>query len=163
MNKIQQNPVQQAPRGSVLGRDATLVKVVLHRANHASNGSIVEARILNDTKWGNVKIPRRSKIIGVASLFNGRVNVDFQQIVINDSTRSCSGQAHDLKRQRGLPYSRVSSDAEEIALQELQSATAGIPVVSSVTAQVNRSSNITQETTTLDEGLEFYAWINSIL
>ena len=162
-NNLQQNNVRQGvSRGSALGRDAALVKVVLPRATHASNSALIQARVLNDSRWGNIKIPRRSKIIGIASLFNGRVNIDFQQIIINDSTRSCNGQAYDLKRQRGLSYSQVSSDAEEIALQELQSATAGIPIVSSVASRVNRSNNINQETTTLDEGLEFYAWINSI-
>jgi hypothetical protein len=162
-NNLEQNQVRQAGPTGFFGRDAALVKVVLQNTTEASNGSLVEARVLNDSKWGDVKIPRRSKIIGIASLINGRVNIDFQQIVINDSTRSCNGQAYDLKKQRGLPYSQIPSEAEEIALQELQSATAGIPVVGSVTARASRTGNLNQETTKLDEGLEFYAWINSIL
>lgn len=145
------------------GLQSVLIKVVLPNRTPVANGSLVEARVLRDAKWGNVYIPRRTKLIGVASLMNLRINIDFQEIYINDSNRSCRGRAYDLKRLPGISYSPVNSEAKRVLLEELRDAVSGIPVLGRVANRATYSANYyDQEVSVLDEGLEFYVMIESI-
>lgn len=145
------------------GMQAALIKVILPNRTPVANGSLVEARVLRDSNWGNVFIPKRTKLIGVASLMNLRVHIDFQEIYINNTSRSCRGRAYDLKRLQGLAYSPVSSEAKRVLLEELRDAVAGVPVLGRVANRAAYSANYyDQEASVLDEGLEFYVLIESI-
>ena len=163
INKMQQNQVQSGrlPGGS-FGSQSAMVKVVLPDKTPVATGSIVEARVLHEAKWGDITIPKRSKLRGIASLFSNRVNIEFQEIIIGDSTRTCSGRAYDLKQLQGLAYSPVNSETQQIVMEELRNATTGIPVVGSITNRATYNSNYSQEVTRLDEGLEFYVLITSV-
>lgn len=165
MNNMQENQVHKSGLSGGrfgYGSQSALVKVVLPDKIPVANGSVVVARVLRDSKWGDIDIPRRSKLVGIASLFSNRVNIEFREIVINDSSRSCNGRAYDLKQLEGLAYSPVSSETQKILMDELRNATTGIPVVGSVTNRAASSSNFIQEVAELDEGLEFYVLITSI-
>lgn len=145
------------------GMQASLIKVILPNRTPVANGSLVEARVLRDSRWGNIFIPKRTKLIGIASLMNLRVHVDFQEIYINNTSRSCRGRAYDLKRLQGLAYSPVSSEAKRVLLEELRDAVAGVPVLGRVANRAAYSANYyDQEASVLDEGLEFYVLIESI-
>jgi hypothetical protein len=145
------------------GMQSALVKVVLPNRTPVANGSLVEARVLRDARWGNIFIPKRTKLIGIASLMNLRVNIDFQEIYIDDNNRSCRGRAYDLKRLQGLSYSPVSSEAKRVLLEELRDAVSGVPVLGRVANRATYSANYyTQDVSVLDEGLEFYVLIESI-
>jgi hypothetical protein len=166
MNNMQENQVHNngLPGGRLgYGSQSALVKVVLPDKIPVANGSVVVARVLRDSKWGDIDIPRRTKVIGIASLFANRVNIEFREIVINDTSRSCNGRAYDLKQLEGLAYSPVNSETREILMEELRNATTGIPVVGSVTSRATLSNNLVREVAELDEGLEFYVLITSIL
>lgn len=164
MNNLAKNPVSNGSSPATFtGRQSALVKVVLPDRTPVANGSVVVARVLKDSKWGNVFIPKRTKLIGIASLFNRRVNIEFQEIVINNVNRSCSGRAYDLKRLQGLPYSPVNSETRRVLLEELRDAVTGVPVVGRLANRATSSSNYyNQDVSELDEGLEFYILINSI-
>lgn len=165
MNNMQENQVHKsgiAGGGFGYGSQSALIKVVLADKTPVASGSVVIARVLKDSKWGDINIPRRAKLVGIASLFSGRVNIDFREIVINDSSKSCNGRAYDLKQLEGLAYSQVNSETQQILKEELRNATTGIPVVGSVTSRVASPGNFTQEVAQLDEGLEFYVLITSI-
>jgi hypothetical protein len=128
-----------------------------------ANGSLVEARVMRDAKLGNIYIPKRTKLIGIASLMNLRINIDFQEIYINDSNRACRGRAYDLKRLQGLSYSPVNSEAKRVLLEELRDAVSGVPVLGRVANRATYSANYyDQDVSVLDEGLEFYVMIESI-
>lgn len=145
------------------GKQSALVKVMLPNRTPVASGSLVEARVLRDTNWGNMVIPRRAKLIGVASLFNRRVDIEFREIIINNNSRSCSGRAYDLKQLKGLPYSPVSSEAKRILFEELRDAVSGVPVVGKVANRATYSSNyLDQDISELDEGLEFYVLVESV-
>jgi len=145
------------------GRQSTLVKVVLPKRTPVANGSLVEARMLRDSKWGNVYLPKRTKLIGVASLMNRRVNIDFQEVFINNNSRSCRGRAYDSKQLQGLSYSPVNSEAKRILLEELRDVVSGVPVLGRVANRATYSANYyDQDVSVLDEGLEFYVLIESI-
>ncbi|MBN2008763.1 conjugative transposon protein TraM [candidate division KSB1 bacterium] len=146
----------------ITGIQSSLIKVVLPNRTPVANGSFVIARVLKDTNWGNTFIPKRTKLIGIASLFNRRVNIDFREIEINDKSRSCSGRAYDLKQLQGLPYVPVSSETKRILLEEIRDAVSGIPVVGRAANRATFSNNLNQDVSELDEGLEFYVLINSI-
>ncbi len=164
-NNLAEGAVQNGstPSISYAGLQSTLVKVVLPNRTPVANGSLVEARVLRDSKWGNVFIPKRTKIIGIASLMNRRVNIDFQEIYISDNSRSCRGRAYDLKRLQGLPYSPVNSEAKRILLEELRDAVSGVPVLGRVANRATYSTNYyDQDVSVLDEGLEFYVLIESV-
>jgi hypothetical protein len=165
-NNLAQNQVQSGSGSSTptfTGMQTALLKVVLTNRTPVANGSLVEARILRDAKWGNVFIPKRTKLIGVAALFNRRVNIDFREILINDVSRSCRGRAYDLKRLQGLTYSPVNSEARRVLLEELRDAVSGVPVLGRVANRATYSSNYyDQDVSVLDEGLEFYVMIESI-
>ena len=148
---------------SYAGLQSTLVKVVLPNRMPVANGSLVEARVLRDSKWGNVFIPKRTKIIGIASLMNQRVNIDFQEIFINNNSRSCRGRAFDLKNLQGLSYSPVNSEAKRVLLDELRDAVSGVPVLGRVANRATYSTDYyEQDVSVLDEGLEFYVLIESV-
>ncbi len=149
--------------GTYTGLQSVLVKVVLPNRTPVANGSLVEARVLRDAKWGNVFIPKRTKLIGIASMMNLRINIDFQEIYINENSRSCRGRAYDLKRLQGLSYSPVNSEAKRVLLEELRDAVSGVPVLGRVANRATYSSNYyDQDVSVLDEGLEFYVMIDSI-
>lgn len=163
-NNLAANPVHSGSSPTAFaGMQSALIKLVLPNRTPVANGSLVEARVLRDSKWGSMFIPRRTKLIGVASLFNRRVNIDFREIIINNMSRSCSGRAYDLKRLQGLPYSPVNSATKRALLEELRDAVSGIPVVGRVANRATLTRNYTQDVSELEEGLEFYALINSIL
>lgn len=164
INKMQENQVQSGRFGSGrIGSQSTMVKVVLPDKTPVANGSIVQARVLHEAKWGDITIPKRSKLLGIASLYGNRVNIEFQEIMIGDSTRACSGRAYDLKQLQGLAYTPVNSETQQILMEELRNATTGIPVVGSVTSRATTSNNsFVQEVAQLDEGLEFYVLITSV-
>ncbi len=152
-----------SPDASALASEqATLVKVVLPDRTPVANGSLVEARVVRDAQWGELTIPRRTRMIGIASMFNRRVNIDFRQIILEDDNRSLSGRAYDLKRLQGLPYSPVNSETRRILLDELRDATLGVPIVGRVAQRSTLSNNLNQDVSELEEGLEFYVLINSI-
>jgi hypothetical protein len=145
------------------GRQSTLIKVVLPKRTPVANGSLVEARVLRDSRWGNLYIPRRARIMGIASLMNRRVNIDFQEIDISGNSQSCQGRAYDLKNLRGLPYSPVNSEAKRVLLEELRDAVSGVPVLGRVANRATYTANYyDQDVSVLDEGLEFYVLIESI-
>jgi hypothetical protein len=162
MNNMNENQVSSGYLGGRLGGQSALVKVVLPDKIPVANGSVVQARVIRDSKWGDVNIPKRTKLRGIASLFNDRVTVEFREIIINDSSRTCSGRAYDLKQMEGLAYSPVSNETQEILMEELRNATTGVPFVGSITNRATRSGSIIQEVAQLEEGLEFYVLINSI-
>lgn len=165
MNNMAENPVkssQSTGAGIFNGNQATLIKVVLPSRTPVANGSLVEARVIRDSKWGNTVIPKRTKIIGVANLFNRRVHIDCREIILNDRSRSCSGRAYDIKRLEGLPYSPVSTEARRILIDELRDATAGVPVVGRVTNRVQSNNYLNQTVAQLEEGIEFYVMLNSV-
>jgi hypothetical protein len=157
---------QESANGSqslYTGKQAALIKVMLPNRTPVANGSLVEARVLRDSNWGNLVIPRRAKLIGVASLFNRRVEIEFREIIINNSSRSCSGKAYDLKQLKGLAYSPVSSEAKRILVEELRDAVSGVPVVGRVANRATYASNYSdQDISELDEGLEFYVLVESV-
>lgn len=163
MNNMAENPVSSAAAPTTFtGNQSVLLKVVLPEKTPVASGSLVEARVIKDSQWGNLAIPRRSKLIGVASLFNRRVQIDFREIVINNVSHSCSGRAYDLKRLQGVPYSPVSSEAKRVLIDEMRDAVAGVPIVGRVANRQTLSTNYQQDISELDEGLEFYVLINSI-
>ena len=163
-NNLSEGTVQNGGTSSTYkGRQAALIKVVLPKRTPVANGSLVEARILRDAKWGNMYIPKRTKIIGVASLLNRRANIDFQEIFISNNSRTCRGRAYDLKQLQGLPYSPVSSEAKRVLLEELRDAVAGVPVLGRVANRATYTSNYyNQDVSVLDEGMEFFVLIESI-
>ena len=163
-NNFSEGTVQSGDTPSTYtGRQAALLKFVLPNRTPVANGSLVEARLLRDSKWGNIYLPKRTKIIGVASLMNRRVNIDFQEIYISNNSRSCRGRAYDLKQLQGLPYSPVNSEAKRVLLEELRDAVAGVPVLGRVANRATYSANYyDQDVSVLDEGSEFYVLIESI-
>ncbi len=163
-NNFSEGTVQSGDTPSTYtGRQAALLKFVLPNRTPVANGSLVEARLLRDSKWGNIYLPKRTKIIGVASLMNRRVNIDFQEIYISNNSRSCRGRAYDLKQLQGLPYSPVNSEAKRVLLEELRDAVAGVPVLGRVANRATYSANYyDQDVSVLDEGAEFYILIESI-
>jgi len=163
-NNLSENKVQGgSSTPTFTGMQSALVKVVLSDRTPVANGSLVEARVLREAKWGNMFIPKRTKLIGTASLYNQRVNIDFQEIVINGTGRSCRGRAYDLKRLQGIQYSPVNSEAKRVLLEELRDVVSGVPVLGRVANRATYSSNYSnQDVSVLDEGLEFYVMIESI-
>jgi len=163
-NNLAENPVQSgSSTPTFTGMQSALLKAVLPNRTPVANGSLVEARVLRDAKWGNMFIPKRTKLIGVASLINQRVNIDFREIFINNVGRSCRGRGYDSKRLQGIPYSPVSSEAKRILLEELRDAVSGVPVLGRVANRATYSSSYyNQDVSVLDEGLEFYVLIESI-
>lgn len=144
------------------GHESALVKVMLPNRTPIANGSLVEARVLHDTKSGSTIIPRRTRLIGVASLYNRRVEIDLREIILNDVTRTCSGRAFDLKKLRGIPYSPVTSEVKRALMEEVRDAVSGVPVVGRVANRTTMYNDMNQDVSELEEGLEFYFLIESI-
>lgn len=164
MNNLSQTPVPGGSASSAFatGRETALIKVVIPDRTPVADGSLVIARVLRDSKWGNINLPRRTKLIGTASLYNNRVHIDFREVMINDSSRSCTGKAYDLKQMEGIGYSPVSNEAKQILMEELRNATLGVPVVGNVANRATYSGNYFRDVTELDEGMEFFALISAI-
>lgn len=144
------------------GHESALIKVMLPNRTPIANGSLVEARVLHDTKVGTTVIPRRTRLIGIASLYNRRVEIDLREIILDNVTRTCSGRAYDLKKLRGLPYSPVTSEVKRALLEELRDAVSGVPVVGRVANRTTMYNDMNQDVSELEEGLEFYFLIESI-
>lgn len=159
------NNLDQRPGGSAIsgyaGLQSVRLKVILPQKTAVTNGSLVEARVIRDAHLGDIDIPRRAQLLGTARLQNNRVHIDFREIRIRGETYTCSGQAYDLKLLPGIPYNPLSTQAKQVLLDELKSAASGVPIVGRI---INRPdfNPITDEITTLDEGLEMYALITNI-
>ena len=151
----------QVSGGRSFGRESALVKVILTDKTSISNGSLVEARVINDASINGIEIPKRSKLVGVASLQTGRIHIDFREVQINNVTRTCNGRAYDLKKLLGLPYSQVPAATTNAVLDELKSAASAVPVVGRYANQIDNNS-IVPEVATFDEGYQFYAQINNV-
>jgi hypothetical protein len=147
--------------GRFSGGQTLRLKVILPAKISVTNGSLVEARVMQDETWNGMEIPRRSILFGVCNLQNNRVHIEFNELRIRGVSHSCNGRAYDLKSVPGIPYSPFSAEAEKAVLDELKGAAAGVPVVG---RYLNQSSvnSITDEKTTLDEGLEFYVLVANI-
>ncbi|MFQ5632343.1 MAG: conjugative transposon protein TraM [bacterium] len=147
--------------GGITGLQSVRLKLLVLERTPVSNGSLVEARVMNDARYGNVQIPRRSQLLGIARLQNNRVEIDFREIRIEGKTYTCSGRAYDLKNLPGIQYNPLNANAKQALLNEFKSAASGVPVVGRIVNQPNFNP-ITDEITSLDEGLEFYALITNI-
>ena len=144
-----------------LGLQRTLVKVILPAETSVTNSSLIQARVMKSGRWGNIEILKRSQLLGVVTLQNSRVEVQFNQLRIGDITYSCTGRAFDLKLIPGLQYTPLSDRTRQVVLDELKSAAAAIPVIGRYTNQPDLNP-FNQEVTTLEEGLEFYAQITNV-
>lgn len=151
----------QVTGGSVLGLQSTLLKVILPEKTAITNNSLVEARVMTEAVLGNINIPRRSQLIGTASLQNSRVIIDFREIRINGVTRTCSGRAFDLKKIPGLPYTPLDAATRKVVLDELRSAASALPIVGRYANQTEINP-FNEEVARLEEGQEFYVQITNI-
>lgn len=147
--------------GSITGLQTVRLKVILLERTPVTNGSLVEARVMADARYGNLLIPRRSQLLGIARLQNNRVEIDFREIQIQGKTYTCTGRAYDLKNLPGIAYNPLSANARQALLDELKSAASGVPLLGRIVNQPNFNP-VTDEITALDEGLEFYALITNI-
>jgi hypothetical protein len=143
------------------GAQSVRLKVILPQKTPVMNGSLVEARVIKDDRLGNIEIPRRSQLLGFCTLQNNRVQIEFRELRIRDVTRTCSGRAFDLKLLPGIPYLPLDAKAKQAIVDELKSAASGVPVLGRYLNQSDINP-FTDEITTLEEGLEFYALINSV-
>ncbi len=146
---------------NVLGLQSALLKVMLPDKTPVTNNSLVLARVIGEGQWGSIEIPRRAQLLGVATLQNSRVEIQFREIRINGVTRTCTGRAYDLKRLPGIPYTPLDDKTRKVVLDELRSIASGIPIVGRYAAD-QEVTPFNQEVTTLEEGLEFYAQITNI-
>ncbi|MFQ5632364.1 MAG: conjugative transposon protein TraM [bacterium] len=137
------------------------LKLILLERTPVTNGSLLEARVMYDASYGNLQIPRRSELLGVARLQNNRVEIDFREIRIAGKTYTCSGRAYDLKNLPGIQYNPLGANAKQALLNEFKSAASGVPLLGRIVNQPNFNP-ITDEITALDEGLEFFALITNI-
>jgi hypothetical protein len=145
----------------VLGLQSTLLKVFLPEKTAVTNNSLVEARVMVEASLGSINIPRRSQLIGTASLQNSRVQIDFREIRINGVTRTCSGRAFDLKKLPGLPYTPLDAATRKVVLDELRSAASALPIVGRYANQTEINP-FNEEVARLEEGQEFYVQITNI-
>lgn len=151
----------QVTGGSVLGLQSTLLKVILPEKTAVTNNSLVEARVMTEAALGGINIPRRSQLIGTASLQNSRVEINFREIRINGVTHSCSGRAFDLKKLPGLAYTPLDAATRKVVLDELRSAASAIPIVGRYANQTEINP-FNEEVARLEEGQEFYVQITNI-
>lgn len=155
---------QQQPAGTMggyAGLHSVRLKVILPEKTPVTNGSLVEARVIKDEVWGNLTIPRRATLLGTCNLQSNRVQIDFRELRIQGATYTCSGRAYDLKSLPGIAYSPLDAKARQIVVEELKSAAAGVPIVGRYLNQPDVNP-FNDEVATLEDGLEFYALINSI-
>jgi hypothetical protein len=143
------------------GLQSVRVKVILPQKTPVMNGSLVEARVMKEERLGNIEIPRRAQLLGICSLQNNRVQIEFRELRIKEVTRTCTGRAYDLKQLPGIPYLPLDAKAKQAVLDELKSAASGVPILGRYLNQ-SELNPFTDEITTLEEGLEFYALISSI-
>ncbi|RMD96606.1 MAG: conjugative transposon protein TraM [Calditrichaeota bacterium] len=160
INHLNQNTSAGAP-ATYTGLQSVRLKVILPQRTPVTNGSLVEVRVIKDARFGNIDIPLRSKILGIARLFNNRVQIEFNELQVKNRTYTCSGRAYDLKFLPGIKYNPLNARAKQVLLEELKSAAAGVPIVGRMVNQPDFNP-LTDEITTLDEGLEFYALITNI-
>jgi len=146
---------------SMGGLQSVRLKVLLPQKTPVMNGSLLEARVMKDDRLGKIDIPRRTQLLGLCTLQNNRVQVEFRELRIKDVTYTCTGRAYDLKFLPGLGYLPLDAKAKQLLLDELKSATASVPIVGRYLNQTEVNP-FTDEITSLDEGMEFYAVINSV-
>ena len=147
--------------GGITGLQSTRLKLLVVERTPVTNGSLVEARVMNDASYGNIEITRRSQILGTARLQNNRIEIDFREIRTDGKTYTCTGRAYDLKNLPGIPYNPLSTNAKQALLDEFKSAASGVPLVGRIVNQPNFNP-VTDELAALDEGMEFYGLITSI-
>jgi hypothetical protein len=156
---------QQGQAGGSLsalpGAQTVRIKVILPQKTPVMNGSLVEARVMRDERLGKFEIPRRSQLLGFCTLQNNRVQIEFRELRIKDVSHTCSGRAYDLKLLPGIPYLPLDAKAKQAIVDELKSAASGVPVLGRYLNQ-QEINPFTDEITTLEEGLEFYALVSSI-
>lgn len=156
---------QQGQAGGSLstlsGAQSVRIKVILPQKTPVMNGSLVEARVMRDERLGKFEIPRRSQLLGFCTLQNNRVQIEFRELRIKDGSRTCSGRAYDLKLLPGIPYLPLDAKAKQAIVDELKSAASGVPILGRYLNQ-SEINPFTDEITTLEEGLEFYALISSV-
>jgi len=146
---------------AVPGAQTVRIKVILPQKTPVMNGSLVEARVMRDERLGKLEIPRRSLLLGFCTLQNNRVQIEFRELRVKDVSRTCSGRAYDLKLLPGIPYLPLDVKAKQAIVDELKSAASGVPILGRYLNQ-SEINPFTDEITTLEEGLEFYALINSV-
>jgi hypothetical protein len=165
LDKSRQQKQQTTSGGNfspgIAGLQTVRLKLILLEKTPVTNGSLVEARVMDDARYRNLQIPRRSNILGIARLQNNRVEIDFREIRIEGRTYTCSGRAYDLKNLPGIRYNPLNINAKQALIDEFKSAASGVPVVGRIINRPNFNP-ITDEITTLDEGLEFYALLTNI-
>jgi len=161
VSKLDQGQAGGTTISGVAGLQSVRVKVILPQKTPVMNGSLVEARVMKDERLGKMEIPRRAQLLGICTLQNNRVQIDFRELRIKDQTYTCSGRAYDLKLLPGLSYLPLDAKAKQVLLDELKSAASGIPIVGRYLNQ-SEVNPFTDEITTLEEGLEFYALISTI-
>jgi hypothetical protein len=154
-------PGQRATIVDGSGSQMVRLKVFVPQKTPVMNGSVVEVRVMKDDRYGSLEIPRRSQLVGFCSLQNNRVQIDFRELKVGGTSYRCRGSAYDLKQLPGLPYFPLDNEAKKAVWDEVKSTAAGIPVVGRYLNQPNVDP-FTQEVTTLDEGLEFYALVEHI-
>ncbi|MCA9740889.1 conjugative transposon protein TraM, partial [candidate division KSB1 bacterium] len=147
--------------GGITGLQSARLKLLVVERTPVTNGSLVEARVMNDASYGNIEITRRSQILGTARLQNNRIEIDFREIRTDGKTYTCTGRAYDLKNLPGIPYNPLSTNAKQALLDEFKSAASGVPLVGRIVNQPNFNP-VTDELAALDEGMEFYGLITSI-
>ena len=98
---------------------------------------------------------------GIATIRRSRVNIRFMEIKIHGESHRCTGEAYDLKLVPGLPYNALSESTKKALFDELRSAAWSVPFIGRVVNQPGFDP-LSTEMTSLDEGTEFYAVINSI-
>jgi len=146
---------------AVPGAQTVRIKVILPQKTPVMNGSLVEARVMRDERLGKLEIPRRSLLLGFCTLQNNRVQIEFRELRIKEVSRTCSGRAYDLKLLPGIPYLPLDVKAKQAIVDELKSAASGVPILGRYLNQ-SEINPFTDEITTLEEGLEFYALISSV-
>lgn len=143
------------------GSQLVRLKVFVPQKTPVMNGSVIEVRVMKDDRYGTIEIPRRSQLVGFCSLRNNRVQIEFRELKVRDTTYRCRGNAYDLKQLPGLAYLPLDNEAKKAVWDEVKSTAAGIPVVGRYLNQPNVDP-FTEEVTTLDEGLEFYVLVEQI-
>lgn len=137
------------------------LKVILPQKTPVVTGSLVEVRVIRDGEVGDLAIPKRSQLVGIASIQRSRVHIRFNELKIRGESYRCTGEAYDLKLVPGLPYNALSESTKKAMYDELRSAAWSVPFVGRIVNEPGFDP-LSTEVTTLDEGTEFYAVINSI-
>jgi len=164
LGKQSGNVASTAPtsyRRGYAGTRNVRLKVILPQRTPVVTGSLVEVRVVHDSRFGDLYIPKRSQLTGIATIQRSRVNIRFNELKIQDETYNCAGEAYDLKLVPGLEYNALSESTKKALFDELRSAAWTVPFVGRIVNEPGFDP-LSTEVTTLDEGTEFYAVIRSI-